>query len=271
MIYLQRKYPLVRHKLSTIALIGLGVALILYIFQPFGFNHYEGNKWAVALGFGLVTFACNSFFNYAVQKTVTGAVKKWTILYEILSIVCLLCFIAIFNFVYFSVIFTGLSFNRTLLLRVIYYTFILGLIPVIIMVLIEYNVYLNRKLSSLIDIKTEGENRDVTLSNHLIREKDLQIKLDDFLFAEVKKNDVLIYYLCGNEVKTKTLRSTITRIHDELNDPNVFRCHRSFIVNLKKMQSAKGNSNGYQIYLSHYKKSIPVSRKYVDELKQFIY
>ncbi|MDR2622434.1 MAG: LytTR family transcriptional regulator [Dysgonamonadaceae bacterium] len=224
-----------------------------------------------SLGFGVVTLICLSFFNYVAKKRISEIIKKWTILYEILYIVCLILAITILNFIYFSVVLTDSAFNITLLLYVVYYTFIIGLIPSIILVFVKYNNYLNKQLSSLIDTEIEEENLDVTISNHLIRGKDLKIKLNDFLFAEVNKNDVIIYYLYESEIKMKTLRSTITMVHDELNYPNIFRCHRSFIVNLKKMQSAKGNSNGYQIYLNHYKKSIPVSRKYVDGLKQLIY
>ena len=271
MIYLQRKYPLLKHKIDTILLVSFGIALVIYILQPFKFDLYEGNKFLASLGFGVITFVCMCFFNYVIKKRISKKINKWTILYEILYIVCLILFITILNFLYFSVVLTDYSFNIVLLLYVVYYTFIIGSIPAIILVFIKYNNYLNKQLNILIDTTIEEENIDVTISNHLIREKNLKIKLNDFIFAEVIKNDVIIYYLYENEVKMKTLRSTIATVSDELKYPNIFRCHRSFIVNLKKMQSAKGNSNGYQIYLNHYQKSIPVSRKYVDELKQLIY
>jgi DNA-binding LytR/AlgR family response regulator len=130
---------------------------------------------------------------------------------------------------------------------------------------------LNGELNSLIDRKKEEDDLDITISNQLTREKDLKIKLSEFIFAEADKNNVEVYYLYGEELRCKSIRTTITSVQEELNHSNLFRCHRSFIVNLSKIESAKGNSNGYLIKLKHYKKELPISRKYVTDFKSFIY
>ena len=51
---------------------------------------------------------------------------------------------------------------------------------------------------------------------------------------------------------------------------NVFQCHRSFVVNLNNITSAKGNSNGYVLELGGGLASVPVSRSFVPKLKSFI-
>ena len=51
---------------------------------------------------------------------------------------------------------------------------------------------------------------------------------------------------------------------------NIFQCHRSFVVNVNNITSAKGNSNGYQLRLGNSYTTIPVSRQYVPQLKAFI-
>lgn len=271
MRYLQRKYPFVKHKVDSIILISLAVSFILYIFQPFGFDLYQGNKVGASMGFGVITFLCLYLFNYVIKKRIAKTLRKWTILSEILYILGLILTITVLNYIYFSVVLMNLSFSIIILLYVIYYTFFIGLIPSIILILIKYNRFLNDELHSLIDKKDEYNDLDITITNQLTREKDLNIKLNDFIFAEANKNNVEVYYLHGEELKSKTIRSTISFVEEELNYPNLFRCHRSFIVNLSKIESAKGNSNGYQIKLKHFKKELPVSRKYVADFKSFIF
>ncbi len=271
MLYLQRKYPLVRHKINPILIISLGISLMIYILQPFSFDLYPGSKFGASLGFGGITFLCLLFFNYFIKRKIAKQTKKWTILFEILYIIGLILTITIFNFLYFSMILMDFSFNVQLFLLVIYFTFFIGLIPAVILILVKYNRYLNGQLSTLIDIKEEECNFEITISNQLSRDKDLIININDFLFAEANKNNVEIYYLQNDEVKSKTIRSTITTVEEEINYPNIFRCHRSFIVNLKKIESANGNSNGYQIKLKNSKNPIPVSRKYVNDFKQLVY
>lgn len=242
--------------------------MILYIFQPFGFDLYQGNKVGASLGFGIVTFLCLFLFNYAIKKKISRMLKKWTILSEILYIVGLILSITILNYVYFSMVLMDLSFNPAILLYVLYFTFFIGLIPASILILIKYNRFLNGQLNSLVD---KNDELDLVIINRLVKGENLKIKIADFIFAEADKNNVTICYLEGEGLKIKSIRATISQVQDDLNRPNLFRCHRSYIINLNKIESAKGNSNGYQIKLKYCKKEIPVSRTHVDEFKSYIY
>jgi DNA-binding LytR/AlgR family response regulator len=67
------------------------------------------------------------------------------------------------------------------------------------------------------------------------------------------------------------VHTTLSTVIDELKDyENIFQCHRSFVVNVNNITSARGNSNGYQLRLGKCPSSIPVSRQYVPKLKAFI-
>jgi hypothetical protein len=268
---LQRKYPFVKHKIDSRRRISIAVSLIVYILQPFSFDLYQGNKIVASLGFGVITFICLYIFNYVIKKRIAKTLKKWTILSEILYILGLILTITILNYIYFSIVLMNFSFNVIILLYVIYYTFLIGLIPSVVLILIKYNRFLYGELNSLVDRKKEEDDLDITISNQLTREKDLKIKLSEFIFAEADRNNVKVYYLYGKELRCKSIRATITSAQEELNHSNLFRSHRSFIVNLSKIESAKGNSNGYLIKLKHYKKELPVLRKYVTDFKSFIY
>jgi DNA-binding LytR/AlgR family response regulator len=50
--------------------------------------------------------------------------------------------------------------------------------------------------------------------------------------------------------------------------PPLIRCHRSYIVNLDQIKNVDGNAQGLVITLKPCSEKVPVSRKYIDELKQ---
>lgn len=270
MIYINRKYPFVVLKIKSILSISTVLLLLMYILQPFGFDNYVGNKLLVSLGFGLIAFISVCFFNYVVKRVIPKYIKKWTLFFEFIYTAVLIFFITLMNFFYLSLIF-NVPLTFTVLIYAMYYTTILGLIPSAFLILFKYYKFLNTQLGALVDLPKEVENIIINITVNSVREKNLQIKLNDFLYAEAEKNNIQIYYYQDGKVVSKVIRSTLAILEEELKYPNIFRCHRSFIVNLNHMESAKGNSNGYQIILKGYDKPIQVSRKYVEELKSFIY
>ena len=67
------------------------------------------------------------------------------------------------------------------------------------------------------------------------------------------------------------IQSTLAGVLDDLAEyGNIFQCHRSFVVNLNNISSAKGNSNGYTLELGDGLATVPVSRSFVPKLKSFI-
>lgn len=87
----------------------------------------------------------------------------------------------------------------------------------------------------------------------------------DFVYAESQKNYTAICYCEHGTVQRVILRISLKAIEDTAkSNEHIFRSHRSFIVNLKYVLHAYGNSNGYQIALQNCSTVIPVSRSYVD-------
>ncbi|WP_270940913.1 LytR/AlgR family response regulator transcription factor [Romboutsia lituseburensis] len=95
--------------------------------------------------------------------------------------------------------------------------------------------------------------------NIVIQEKNniYKIPIDEILYIEVYKKDITIHTQ-NNEYQVKM---SITNIEKELIQYNFFRCHRSYLVNLKKVDSLKGN------VIVIKKLEIPVSRYRLNEFK----
>jgi len=48
----------------------------------------------------------------------------------------------------------------------------------------------------------------------------------------------------------------------------IFRCHKSYIVNKVKIDSITGNAAGYKLKLKDYSEYIPISRKWNKKIKE---
>ncbi|MUP39816.1 hypothetical protein GNY23_18545 [Labilibaculum sp. 44] len=273
---INRKYPFSVLNLKHLFFIGIAVSAILYIFQPFGFYSYENNKMIASLGFGMITFLCLLFMNSFVKKQLHLIFnKKWTVLREIGYILFLLILISLSNLYYLSLIINGFQVNAWSFLYTLLLTSAIGIFPIAGMVLIRYNKTLKNNLSQIIQEGRSGEtmehNSPITFENANKTEPDFTIEINNFLFLEAIKNHVHIYYLVDGLVKTTSIRNTLTNIVDQVENDAVFQCHRSFLINLNQIKTAKGNSNGYKIHLKNYDQTIPVSRKYVLEFQKIIY
>ena len=108
MSFLTRTYPFKQseHWLRDSLVYGIIVWAILYFLQPFGYSMYQGNKFLVAAIFGLVTLSCYALYGLAVVGPLNSRIKPWRIWHQASAILGLILFIAICNFLLFSLIFS---------------------------------------------------------------------------------------------------------------------------------------------------------------------
>ena len=152
-----------------------------------------------------------------------------------------------------------------------YWTFLVWVIVTAIFTLVNYNRMLNSRLEEMIK-KTSDEQEGIliTLHDQNLRGTDLTLPINNLLYIEARKNNVCVCYIKEGKVVKVELRSTLIALKDDLPYDNIFQCHRSFLVNINNITSAKGNSNGYQLRLSGCEDIIPVSRTFVPGLRHFV-
>ena len=273
MSFLTRKYPFKQseHWLRDSIIYGVIIWAILYLLQPFGFSMYAGNKCLVAAIFGLITSVCYAFYYWAVLRWLLRCVKPWRIWHDGCAVLGLILFIALCNFLMFSYIFE-FPITFPLCLAFLYWTLIIGAFITIASIGIEYNRFLREKMEALLSNTTE-EQKDISITIHdtNVRGNDLTIPINDLLYIEAQKNNISVCHIKDEKPVFVEVHTTLSAVIDELKDyENIFQCHRSFVVNVNNITSARGNSNGYQLRLGICPNSIPVSRQYVPKLKAFI-
>ena len=281
--FLTRTYPFKQspHWLRDSIVYGVVIWAILFVLQPFGFSMYRGSKFLVAALFGLVTSGCYAVYSLSVVRTLHARVKPWRIWHQAFTVLGLILFIAVCNFILFSFIFKY-PITLRFFLAFLYWTMIIGIIITTLAIVIDYNRNLRDRMEELLSNTTE-EQKDIsiTISDHNVRGNDLTIPINDLLYIEAQKNNVSVCFVKDGKPQTTEIHTTLTAVAEELKDyENIFQCHRSFIVNVNNITSARGNSNGYQLTLGKATVRrdsgntcpaiIPVSRSYVPRLKSFI-
>lgn len=274
MSILSRKYPFQQsgHWLRDSAVYCAVVFLILYFLQPFGFSGTEGNKLLLSALFGILTFVCCAIYGWAVAQPLQKRVKPWRIWHQALTVLGMVLFIGICNYILFSVYFHYPFFAWWLFLRFLYWTLIIGVIVSTLSVGTSYYRHLRGQLDTLLE-KTTEEQKDVTVTIHdtRVRGNDVSLPINDLLYVEAQKNNVVVGYVKDGKLAREELQTTLAAVLNDLGEyGNVFQCHRSFIVNLNNISSAKGNSNGYVLELGGGLATVPVSRSFVPKLKSFI-
>jgi DNA-binding LytR/AlgR family response regulator len=180
-------------------------------------------------------------------------------------------FIGICNAIVFSFV-VHTQITTDLCLVFLYWTLIISVIISVFSIGLNYHRYLRNKLETLLD-KTTDEQTDivVTIRDTNVRGNDLQLPINDLLYIEAQKNNVLVYYTNEDKTSNTELHTTLANVLSDLKEyENIFQCHRSFLVNLNNITSAQGNSNGYQLRLGKCPTMVPVSRTYVPKLRSFI-
>lgn len=89
-------------------------------------------------------------------------------------------------------------------------------------------------------------------------------------FAKAEGNYVDICFIENGRIKNSLLRININAVEGLLKKyPNIVRCHRSYIVNLKHVRGREGRANGVTLLLDDDMR-IPVSRSYDKYIRKVI-
>ncbi len=89
------------------------------------------------------------------------------------------------------------------------------------------------------------------------------ILADNILLISAADNYIKIYYTSENgSVQSSLKRLTMKNAEDILcsNDSRFFRCHRTFIIRIDKVEHITGNAQGYKLNITGIDFVVPVSR-----------
>ncbi len=141
----------------------------------------------------------------------------------------------------------------------------LGIPVCSIAVLGKYSLLTNKDVENEIigTVNDDIVKEKITLS--IIPEVGETLKMlkNDFLYAQSEGNYSNIFYLNNQIVEKQLLRISLKNLEEQIGDDTIFRCHRSYMINIQNAGCKKGNAQGFKISLKFTDEIIPVSRKYI--------
>ena len=271
--FLNQPYPAPEkgpHYIKVALAAGFFVGLFLAVFQPFGAYEWDSPyKIPFLAGYGLVTFLLLVCSSYVLPWLAPVIFKEqnWTIGKEILHICWHILSIACGNYLYGILLFGNSDSVLSNFFPMLLVTLLIGLFPAAGITLYSYFQKLQKyshppqpqPISQTQQVADEAQILVLVAEN----ERDsVSLNATALLFIESADNYSEIVFLKHNTVQKELLRSSLSRLENQLSVDFVVRCHRSYLVNLHKVVSVSGNAQGYKFHLDGWQEPIPVARKY---------
>lgn len=99
----------------------------------------------------------------------------------------------------------------------------------------------------------------------------LSVAKENLLYIESADNYISTWYLKNGQLKKQLIRITMRDLSSQLEDTNIVRCHRSFMVNLDQVKVLRREKENLFIDLGYPGlKEIPISKTYGEEVLKHI-
>lgn len=287
--FLMQPYPFVYHvgrKLRVCAGIGLFITLFLGIFKPFGLSTLPPQQqWLHALLFGLVTFVISGFLQAGLPRIFPRpfAEANWKSWKELAYLFVVLLSVAAGNYALMETLY-GSSHGQRSFIGVLLMTAEIGIFPLLFVVFLKQLMLYRRYAAEAQQVNVElaaphpqtpqmpevaaPAPELLTLRGEGQKEQ-LELPLHQLLFIASSDNYVRVVYSKNETATSQLLRASLKNM--ELQSaayPQLFRCHRMYLVNLEQVVQVSGNAQGLRLHLQGSEEAIPVSRSLTQTVKE---
>jgi DNA-binding LytR/AlgR family response regulator len=289
---LQQPFPFSnkrKAKFASTCLISAGVFFILYVFQPFRLSLLPADTFfPIILGYAGLCFLV-VIFNYFPMMSLFSKVfeeNNWKVYKEIIWYCYNIFTVGIANLLYsYWLGYFSLSINSAL--QMLSITFLVAILPITILIFLRYNYLLNSNLKQAIALNQDFQHyhqqhqlatKQEALAtnpppqiilNSEEKSGNLSLDISQLLYIEADDNYLEVVYAQEEKIQKSILRNTLKNIESTLATyTEIFRCHRSYLVNLQNVEKITGNSQGYRLAFKNTDFQVPVARSAVKELKE---
>lgn len=267
--FLIKPYDLLEHRMFEIFYIyGITIFnfIFLLLFKPFGLYNLNFLERLRALTIYFIVILPVILVNSYFLKPVFF--KKYTIGNTILWFTWIFFLISIGIFIVNAYLFNEGILIFSMFLWAIGIAISTSVIPLTIIILLHYNYVLIKRLSNAEHINEILKNKKYKYDKVIVLEdenknKKFSVSLDSLLYITAADNYIDIYLFEDNKIRHELIRNSLTTIEKTFTSTKqLFRCHKSFIINLNNVVSVTGNTAGYKLKLKNTDTLIPVSRKH---------
>jgi hypothetical protein len=274
---LNKPYPFnddLKHNTKIIFYTSFGVIAFLLLFQPFDIGVLQTkDKYYLILGFGFITFLSLSlnllFIPSLLPKKFSSTV--WTIKKEILWNLWML-FTILVGYFFFSNALRVMKFDFYMVIKVI----LTAVIPITVLIIVNHNNMLRSHLKLANELsKKLKDNKSIqdkiVYFNSDYQKDSLAIKVSLLLFIRSANNYIEVFWIEGKTIRNQMVRCSMTTAEELLKEHKfIYKCHRSYIININYIERIEGNSQGYKLFFENVNFPIPVSKNSVSRLQELI-
>jgi hypothetical protein len=273
---------LIRHPFVGALIVGLFGFAFTLLYKPVGVHAGRFFSYELTMAIYSLVLAASVFGVIKILKATKffSNADEWTILKEISAIVIILLGTGtVVYFLAFAMEVKADRWNWQTLFDSWLRTFLIGIIPFLFFSAMNFRYWLAGEQMEYLASTTpqarppENAVKPITIKSQLKKEE-LSFFPDQFIYAVSEGNYVTFYLDRDAAIEKEIIRNSISNIEEQLKKVDRFmRTHRAFIVNLKKIETARGNSLGYRLKLSGSSHEIPVSRsnarKFIRRFEEF--
>jgi hypothetical protein len=279
--FIKRSYPFnddLKYNTKIIFIISIAVFLFLVIFQPLDMNKLSFDDKAISLaGIVIVTFMSLSVNLLLVPSLFSKFINslKWVIWKEVLWNIWILFTISAGYVAYYKLLGLALfDVGVGTILKII----LLGTLPITFLITTNQErlrkMYRKKALSLNQRIEEKHALPNIMVNFESEYQKDsLSIKVASLLNICSAGNYIEVSWLDDDSdtIKKQMVRTSLLKAEQVLvKYPFVFKCHRSYLININHIEKVEGNYQGYRVFLKNTPMPIPVSRNYIPKFQELI-
>lgn len=264
-----RPYPItgLKNQIITGAVIGFSVSFILIVFQPFGTYEFRmDNKKLFLFGYGIICALTYSIYYFLLMTLMSKwfTPQKWNISKEIITVLPVLIIMATISYHYYNFVMQSYnakagSFSGFLLLCVI--------VSVMPLSAAYYHKYLKSKLTTVKKTK-ELKRYIITIASNNKKEKPLIVNSEELIYIKSEGNYIEV--VLKKIEKPYLIRNSLNYVENKLPKSEFLKIHRSYIVNIKTLESLILSGSSYSVKLIGTDLLIPISRSVVKTVRDII-
>lgn len=252
--------------------------LFLWIFEPYGIYTLTIREKTLAVGLYVGTGMLLTYIQFfPMQKVI---IRNYTVLVTILWILLSFVLVGTSSSLINSYLYNDGRYHLAAFLVFQGIILSINIIPVSAFVLLHYNLTLRKRLSKAMRVNETLQSKETTSKAdtpevvlHSENKKEgMSVPLDLLLYIRSVDNYIELSYIDEEGIAKKTLlRYSLAGVEaDNKEIPELFRCHKSYIVNRQKIESVSGNAAGYKLRIRDQNEFIPVSRKWNKNLESLL-
>ncbi len=275
--FLNKPYPFnddLKHNSKIIFFISIGVLVFLYLFQPLDVSTLANRQRIfVIIGLGVITFLSLSINLLLLPSLFPKIFLKriWNIKKEIIWNIWILSTISVGYYLYYKAI--GIfDIDFYMIVKLI----LIAIVPITGLITINQNRLLRSNLNLATGINKklkENKSKDEQLVHFKsdYTKDSLSIKVSLVLFIRAANNYIEIFWKENDIIKSQMVRTSLKKAEEILAEFKfIFKCHRSFMININFIDKIEGGIQGYKLYFDKVDFTIPVSKNFAYKLKELI-